>query len=202
MEQVNKEGAGAGVWIIPPDANSNSKLCSYKLAFDCTNNMVEYEALILGLNTLKYLGEKKIYVHGDSELVINQVKGIYQTKHPRMRAYRNLVLDLLEKISEYNISVVPREQNPIADALATSASVFKIPIYPNKKYEIEVKHRPTILIMSNTGKYLKMTSKLSDFCRWKKSMKMSKLMRRIFMIKMKMQILFQSSDGYVNEIDR
>jgi hypothetical protein len=28
--------------------------------------------------------------------------------------------------------------------LATSASVFKIPIFPNKRYEIEVKHRPEV----------------------------------------------------------
>jgi ribonuclease HI len=141
---VNKEGGGVSVYNIPPDASSNSKLYSYKLAFGCTNNMVEYESLILGMNTLKYLGAKRISVHGDSELVINHVKGIYQTKHPRMRAYRNLVLDFLENISEYNISVVPRGQNPIADVLATSPSVFNIPIYPNKKYEIEVKHRQAI----------------------------------------------------------
>jgi hypothetical protein len=32
----------------------------------------------------------------------------------------------------------------IVDALATSTSVFKIPIHPNKKYEIEVKHRPSV----------------------------------------------------------
>jgi hypothetical protein len=55
---VSKEGAGAGVWIIPP--KSGSKIFSYKFSFDCTNNMAEYEALILGLNTLKYLGEKII----------------------------------------------------------------------------------------------------------------------------------------------
>jgi len=69
-------------------------------------------------------------------MVINKVKDIYQTKHPRMRAYRKIVLDLLEKISEYNISVLPRVQNPIADVIATYSSVFKIPIHPNKKYEI------------------------------------------------------------------
>jgi len=39
--------------------------------------MDEYEALILGLRVLKELGEKRIVVHGDFELVINQVKGIY-----------------------------------------------------------------------------------------------------------------------------
>ena len=36
--------------------------------------------------------------------------------------------------------IVPREQNVIAYALAVSSSLFKIPIYPNKKYEIQVKH--------------------------------------------------------------
>ena len=34
--------------------------------------------------------------------------------------------------------------NCIADSLATYAIVFKIPIYPNRKYEIEVKHKPSV----------------------------------------------------------
>jgi ribonuclease HI len=139
---VSKEGEAVGVWINPPKVGS--KLFSCKLTFDCTNNVVEYEALILGLKVLKELGTEKIEVHGDSELIINQVKDIYQEKHPRLRAYTNLVLDLLEKFSEYNLSVIPRGKNPIVDALATSATVFKIPIFPNRKYEIEVKHRSTV----------------------------------------------------------
>ena len=93
---VNKQGVGVNIWITPPQVGS--KLCSYKLAFDCTNNMAEYEALILGLKVLKELGVKRILVHKESELVINQVKGIYQSKHPTLRAYRNLVLGLLSPI--------------------------------------------------------------------------------------------------------
>jgi hypothetical protein len=61
-----------------------------------------------------------------------------------LREYKNLVLDLLEYFSEYNFSVIPRGQNQIVDALDTLGSVFKISIFPNKKYEIEVKHMPTI----------------------------------------------------------
>jgi hypothetical protein len=61
-----------------------------------------------------------------------------------MRAYINLVLDVLENFTEYNLSVVPRGHNLIVDSLATTTYVFKIPIYPNRKYEIEVKHRPSI----------------------------------------------------------
>ena len=40
--------------------------------------------------------------------------------------------------------MIPREKNFIVDALDTSALVFKIPIFPNRGYEIEVKHRPTV----------------------------------------------------------
>jgi ribonuclease HI len=128
-----REGAGVGVWINHP--KGDSKLCSYKLVFECTNNMVEYEALILGLKVLEELGAKRIVVHGDSELIINQIKGIYQEKHPRLRAYRNLVLDLLEKFPECNLLAIPREQNQVVDALATSTAVFRVPIFPEKKLQ-------------------------------------------------------------------
>jgi hypothetical protein len=57
---------------------------------------------------LKELKPKIIVVHGDYELVINQVKGIYQTKHPRMREYMNTILDLLDGLTEYDVSLIPR----------------------------------------------------------------------------------------------
>ena len=98
----------------------------------------------MGMRFLKYLGTKRIAMHEYFDLVINQVKGIYQSKHPRLRAYINLVLDIFEEFSEYNLSTIPRELNQIANALATSTLVFKIPIFPNTKYEIEFKQTPAI----------------------------------------------------------
>ena len=82
-----KIGAGAGMYIISPILDF--KALSYKLTFECTNNVAEYEALLLGLHALKYSGVQRIKVFGDAELVINQVNDSYQTRHPRMRAYRN-----------------------------------------------------------------------------------------------------------------
>ena len=70
-----REGARDGVSINHPKGDAN--LCSYKLVFECTNNMAEYEALILGLKVLEELGAKRIVVLGDFELIINQIKGIY-----------------------------------------------------------------------------------------------------------------------------
>ena len=70
--------------------------------------------------------------------------GTYQAKYPRMRDYKNMALDILECFDEYQIFIIPRSQNAIADTYAIATSTFKIPIYPNTRYTIEVKHRPAI----------------------------------------------------------
>ena len=77
---------------------------------------------------MKELQSKRVHTYGDSKLVIKQVIGIYQEKHPRIRDYRNLVLDFLESFKEFQLSVIPRNQNHITDALEVVVSVFKIPI--------------------------------------------------------------------------
>jgi len=46
---------------------------AYKLGFECKNNMVEYEALILGLKAVVALKIKDIEIYEDSRLIINQV---------------------------------------------------------------------------------------------------------------------------------
>eukprot|EP00253_Pinus_taeda_P024681 PITA_24681 len=74
---VGNNGAGIGIWVRSPFSTSNKvpskvRVCSYKLAFDCSNNEAEYEALIVGLKILRKLNSKRISVYGDSELVIKQ----------------------------------------------------------------------------------------------------------------------------------
>ena len=53
-----KVGACVGVCIISPIKDFKS--LSYKLTFECPNNVAEYEALLLGLHALKYLGAQRI----------------------------------------------------------------------------------------------------------------------------------------------
>jgi ribonuclease HI len=130
---VSKEGAGAGVWLHN-HRNRYSENHSYKLNFQCTNNIAEYEALMLGLKLLKRVGAKQIMVRGDSELIIKQIKGEYAAKHPRLRAYRNVVLDALRCFTEVDLQVMPRGQNILADGLATSAATCKIPFRSTRPY--------------------------------------------------------------------
>ena len=103
----SKEGSGVGIRVLAPfDVPKTS--FSYKFYFNCTNNIAEYEALILGIKVLKDLKAKRVNIYGDSELVLRQVIGTYQAKHPRMREYKNLVLDMLEDFEEYNFFIIPR----------------------------------------------------------------------------------------------
>jgi hypothetical protein len=105
----------------------------------------EYEALILGLRDVKDMGIKKLSVFGDVELIVHHTKNLCQTKHPRLRSYRNEVWDLVEFFfSKYDISFIPQEENSVADSLAVSASHFRIPIPQKLKYDVEVKYRPSI----------------------------------------------------------
>jgi probable phosphoglycerate mutase len=82
---------------------------SYKLKFDATNNVFEYEALILGLEETRKMKITKLVEFGDSELVVQQIKGYYQIRHPRMREYINQVWDLIDIFYEsFNITIVSR----------------------------------------------------------------------------------------------
>jgi hypothetical protein len=99
---ISKEGVGAGVWL-QNNKSGYLKNHSYKLNFQWTNNIVEYEALMPGLELLKKVGAKQIMVRGDSELIIKQIKGEYEEKHPRLRAYMNVVLDALKCFTEVDL---------------------------------------------------------------------------------------------------
>jgi ribonuclease HI len=140
---VSKEGAEARVWLHN-HRSRYSKSHSYKLNFQCTNNIDEYEALMLGLKPLKKVGAKQIMVRGDSELIIKKIKGEYETKHPRLRVYKNAILDALQCFIEIDLQVMPKGQNILVDELATSTTTCKIPFCPTHKYTVEVKCRPTV----------------------------------------------------------
>ena len=84
-------------------------------------------------------------IHGYSKLVIKQMTGEYQARHPRMRSYRNVSQDLIECFEECSFNLIPRLKNCIVDSLATFIVVFKVPIHPSGKYEVEVRHKASVL---------------------------------------------------------
>jgi ribonuclease HI len=90
----NANGNGAGVLLVSPKGKQSPY--RFKLEFSCTNNVAEYEALILGLDTTRKMGMKLIQIFGDSDLIVNQEKGSCQTRHPRLRQYKHEVWDMFD----------------------------------------------------------------------------------------------------------
>jgi len=86
-----------------------------------TNNRAEYEALIRALEVAVDFGFDEAVVRGDSELIVRQVRGEWNTNDPDLRECRVRVRELLEGFGEWSIEHVPREINDRADELANEA---------------------------------------------------------------------------------
>jgi ribonuclease HI len=139
----SKEGVGAGIILISPTKKEIH--LSHKLEFKATYNVVECEALILGLEATRKMKITKMVVFGDSEIVAQQVKGSYQIRHPRMRAYKNQVWDIIDNFYvAFNIYATLREFNQLDDSLAITSNTFRVLSTPQFKYEIKMRYIPSI----------------------------------------------------------
>ena len=58
--------------------------------------------------------------------MISQVKWEWDTKHPNLIPYKDLVLTLIPYFEEITFEHFLREENQLADALATMSSMFKV----------------------------------------------------------------------------
>ena len=120
----SKEGAGAGIVLISP--RGGNVCLMYKLEFHTTNNTTKYEALVMGLRIAKDLGIQQLAIFGDSELVVQRGKNVYQVKKQLLKVYRNEVWDLMDSLfSTFNISFIPRDQNQKPHSLSLAATFSK-----------------------------------------------------------------------------
>ena len=88
----------------------------YKLEFQITNNIVEYDSLILGLRVSKDLNIQQLIIVGDLELVVRHVKNVYYVKQQFLKVYSNEVWDLIDNLFiAFNIYFIPRDHNQTTD---------------------------------------------------------------------------------------
>jgi ribonuclease HI len=90
-----------------------------------TNNQVEYEALLRGLQYLKEAKAISVEIFGDSELVIKQLNGQYECKNDNLRNYYEKCKEIIKSFQLVILQHIPRENNGEANSLAQSASVIE-----------------------------------------------------------------------------
>ena len=93
-----------------------------RLQYQATNNEVEYETLLKGLELAKSVEAKSILILEDSQLIMGQINGTYEAKEGRMKKYLEKVLHLMKKLKEANFVQIPREENMEADTLTKESS--------------------------------------------------------------------------------
>ncbi|XP_012461464.1 uncharacterized protein LOC105781468 [Gossypium raimondii] len=98
----------------------------WRLKFDGASNATEYEACIMGIRAAIERNIKMLRVYKDSVLVIYQLKGEWKTRDPKLISYRKLVLELVDEFDDITFCYLPREENQMADAFATLASLIQV----------------------------------------------------------------------------
>ena len=115
----NPGPAGAGAVLFGDGGEVLAEL--HKSLGHATNNVAEYEALILGLEEARRRGITRLDVRMDSLLVVRQMQGLWKIKHPGLRPLALRAGALLAEFPTRTIEHVPREENSHADRLANLA---------------------------------------------------------------------------------
>ncbi|KAA3458938.1 RNA-directed DNA polymerase (Reverse transcriptase), Ribonuclease H-like protein [Gossypium australe] len=119
----NALGHGIGAVLVSPEGNHYP--FTARLNFFCTNNVAEYEACLIGLRAAIERDIKILEVYGDSAPVIYQTRGDWEVRDSKLVKYRDLAAELIKEFKEVTFNYFSREENQLADALATLASMFK-----------------------------------------------------------------------------
>jgi ribonuclease HI len=79
------KGAGASIVLIPPEGD----MLKYAIQIDffATNNIAEYEGLVIGLQLAKGLGIRRLLIRGDSQLMDKQVQKEYGCNDDKLADY-------------------------------------------------------------------------------------------------------------------
>jgi ribonuclease HI len=113
-------GTEAVVVLVAP---SKVRTCyAIKLDFSCTNNIVEYEALLLGLRKLKEMGIRRAMLKTDSQVISGHMDKSSKARDPKLEKYLDTVRRLEASFEGFSVKNIPRGENEHADLLAKSVA--------------------------------------------------------------------------------
>jgi len=79
----------------------------FSLTKPCSNNVLEYNTFLIGMQLAEEIGVKNLEAYGDSKLIVNQVRGEYEVRHEYLLPYHNATIDMAKKFKNFYIANVP-----------------------------------------------------------------------------------------------
>jgi ribonuclease HI len=99
-------GARAAAILISP---SKIGTCyTARLEFSCTNNIAEYEALLLGLQKLKAMGIRREILKSDSQVIIGHIDKSSRARDPKLEKYLDTVRKMEASFEGFSVKNIPR----------------------------------------------------------------------------------------------
>lgn len=95
---TTQEGSGIGILLVSPQGDEIK--VTVQLCFKASNNETECEAVLAGVQTTKYVGAVKVILYSDSQLVAQQLDGVYEIRNDRMRKYTEVYKKLKNEFQE------------------------------------------------------------------------------------------------------
>jgi len=111
----------AGAAALVKDEEGDTLLEKARAFGPATNNVAEYQGLLLGLELAAQLKPNILTIRSDSELLVRQVAGQYKVRAPHLKPLLRQVQRLLAPFETVEIEHIPRGRNTEADKLARKA---------------------------------------------------------------------------------
>nr|CAN65306.1 hypothetical protein VITISV_042320 [Vitis vinifera] len=108
-EASRSSGSRVGLLLQSPTGEQLEQ--AIRLGFPASNNEVEYEAILSGLDLALALFVSKLWIYSDSQLVVRQAQEEYGAKDECMACYLTKVRHTLQRFSEWTIEKIPRTDN-------------------------------------------------------------------------------------------
>jgi ribonuclease HI len=118
-------GAGAAAIITSPTELKHRYVVLLHFALEsdkCTNNIVQYEAVILGLRKLRALEVTTCIVKTNSKIVVGQIENDCSAKEPVLMQYLSVIRTLEKQFKLFTLQHIERNKNEEADMLAKAAA--------------------------------------------------------------------------------
>ncbi len=112
----NPGPAGAGVYIDAEGDRPAEEL--FASLGKTTNNVAEYQALLIALHRAEELGADTVEILSDSLLLVQQLNGLFKVKARHLVPLVSDALRRAKSFRRFSIRHVRREQNREADRLA------------------------------------------------------------------------------------
>ncbi len=113
----------AGIGVVAYDTMGKELFTRSGYLGKQTNNLAEYEALIMGFRGggPPPAANTEVLVKMDSELIVKQMKGEYRVKDAELKKQYAIVQTLIPQFHSVSFTHIPRQENARADQLANEA---------------------------------------------------------------------------------